>query len=233
MLYAATAQRIRTEPLIDCVLTQLRIGRVQGAGNLTCRGCPRVAVPLLEPFTRELQACSSVVLQGVPDFRPDFPAVSRGYSSRVREGKTVAMLLNQFKTGSAASSLVGSSRDGLVLRQLRKMGKSESLQVKAAARESSKGGWLESAGAKLEKVGGFLERTLHNDGTTTVVLDPNMEQYKGKAVIMKKLLELDLIDRGADLADDASELFRGKHATVQLVSPDIDPGMLHSVHFLM
>ncbi|KAG0604154.1 hypothetical protein M758_10G149300 [Ceratodon purpureus] len=132
------------------------------------------------------------------------------------------MLLNQFKTGSNASSLVGSSRDGLVLTQVRKTRKSETLQVKATTGEPKKG-WLESASTRLEKVGGFLEKKLGGDGTSTAVLDPNMVEYKGKAMIMKKLLQLDLIDRAADLADDASELFLGKHVTIQLVSTETDP----------
>jgi hypothetical protein len=131
------------------------------------------------------------------------------------------MLLNQFQAGSNASSLLSSqSRDALVLGRVRRAG--ERLQVKAAASDPRKN-WLESASSRLEKVGGFLEKKLHGDGISTAVLDPNTVEYEGTVLIMKKLLQLDLIDRGADLADDASELFLGKHVTIQLVSTDIDP----------
>ena len=55
----------------------------------------------------------------------------------------------------------------------------------------------------------------------------NMVVYKGTIVVMKKILMLDLMDRAADLQDDASELL-GKHISVQLVGNEVDP----SKHFL-
>ncbi|KAG0557308.1 hypothetical protein KC19_11G118900 [Ceratodon purpureus] len=50
----------------------------------------------------------------------------------------------------------------------------------------------------------------------------NMVVYKGTIVVMKKILMLDLMDRAADLQDDASELL-GKHISVQLVGNEVDP----------
>jgi len=92
-------------------------------------------------------------------------------------------------------------------------------------RASAKEGWLETATSKLEAVGGFLEKKLHgSNGQTTA---PGVDQvvYKGTATIMKKLLGLDVIDRGADVGDDTSELLLGKRIRIQLVSTEIDPSM--------
>jgi hypothetical protein len=50
---------------------------------------------------------------------------------------------------------------------------------------------------------------------------PDMVVYQGKVTIMKKLLALDLMDRRADIQDDASEL-RGKKVSLQLVSNEVD-----------
>lgn len=133
------------------------------------------------------------------------------------------MLLSQFKTGSSASSfsrgVSSGSREFFVLGKARNMKKA--LEVKATASE----GWLESASHKLEAVGGFIEKTFHRGSSTKAPLGDDVVEYKGTAMIMKKLLKLDLIDRRADLVDDASEIFLGRRVTVQLVSTQIDASM--------
>ena len=129
------------------------------------------------------------------------------------------MLLSQnFKSvGSAASSFRG-NRDGFVSSRSRNMKKT--MEIRASQKE----GWRETATSKLEAVGGFLARTLHGGTVHTAAPGKDEVVYKGTATIVKKLELLDLIDQGADLQDDASELF-GKRVTIQLVSTEIDPSM--------
>lgn len=119
--------------------------------------------------------------------------------------------------GSAASTFRGTAprESVVVLRSARTtMKKAQEL------RASSKEGWLETASSKLEAVGGYLEKKLQGDKPP---LGPDEVLYKGTAIVMKKLKVLDLIDRVADLQDDASELVRGKRVSVQLVSAEVDP----------
>lgn len=142
----------------------------------------------------------------------------------------VDMLLNQFRTGAAASALQGTGRDGLVrngaVAAARK--RRVSLQVRATSSSAADGAgsWLSKStglGSNIgNKVGGFVDNVLHGSGTPK---DGNeMVVYKGTVVIMKKIFKLDLIDRGADLMDDTSDLL-GKKVSFQLVSDEIDPSM--------
>jgi hypothetical protein len=55
--------------------------------------------------------------------------------------------------------------------------------------------------------------------------DPNNVHLKATVVISKKLLQLDLVDRVADLQDDASEVL-GHKVSITLVSTKIDPRTL-------
>ena len=130
------------------------------------------------------------------------------------------MLLNQFKTGSfAASSLGGSRGSAAVLRKVRDMGKPETVKVTASSgsESASSPGWLET---NLGKVSSFVDKKLHGDGSGAA--SPGTVEYKGTAVAVKKLKVLDVVDRIADVQDDASELL-GKRISIQLMSSEIDP----------
>ncbi|KAG0628128.1 hypothetical protein M758_1G003100 [Ceratodon purpureus] len=129
------------------------------------------------------------------------------------------MLLNPFKTGATStSSLRGAStaRNGVVVR---KFCRPELVQIRAMAGEGE--GRLQSSTKSMSgklgsMVGSVLGRSKSDNG------NQGMVKYKGTIVVMKKLLALDLMDRRADIQDDASEL-RGKHISVQLVGNDVDP----------
>ncbi len=133
----------------------------------------------------------------------------------------MATLLNQFKTGIAASTLRG-SRDSVVVRKARSLGRSESLQVRATT-SAGGAGWSQSASSKIGKVGSYVDEKLRGQPSTD--RSSEIVKYKGTAVLMKKLKLLDLMDRVADAQDDASEILRGKKVTVQLMSNEIDQSM--------
>jgi lipoxygenase len=130
----------------------------------------------------------------------------------------MATLLNQFKTGIAASTLRG-SRDSVVVRKARSLRRSESLQVRATT-SAGGAGWSQSASSKIGKVGSYVDEKLRGQASTD--RSSEIVKYKGTAVLMKKLKLLDLTDRVADAQDDASEILRGKKVTVQLMSNEID-----------
>jgi hypothetical protein len=135
------------------------------------------------------------------------------------------MLLSQFKTGAAASALQGVGRDAALLRSGVATTRRVSLGVRASAGAEG-AGWLESSSQGIgSRLGGLANSLFGSNKDTTQEKGAgnsgDMVTYKGKAVIMKKLWKLDLIDRGADLADDASEL-RGKRVIFQLISDDVD-----------
>jgi hypothetical protein len=116
------------------------------------------------------------------------------------------MLLNDFKTGVASSAAASSSLRGLRTRNgvaVRKL-----VPVRATA-----------AGGDAGKVRGAFSTILGL--STKEAHGPDMVVYQGKVTIMKKLLALDLMDRRADIQDDASEL-RGKKVSLQLVSNEVD-----------
>lgn len=72
--------------------------------------------------------------------------------------------------------------------------------------------------SKIGKMETYVKKTLNGRDSLSAV------EYFGTAVVMKKLKVLDLIDRVADVEDDASEAIFGKHVSVQLVSTDLlDP----------
>ncbi|KAG0566624.1 hypothetical protein KC19_7G078400 [Ceratodon purpureus] len=132
------------------------------------------------------------------------------------------MLLTQLKcTGSSASAFNG-ARDGFVARKPM-LQQPVSLQVRATTSEQPSAGWLESVASKIGQVGGYVTGTKPNGHATEFVAGGDMVTYYGKAVIMKKLKVLDLMDRIADIQDDASELLGGKHVSVQLISAEKDP----------
>ena len=134
------------------------------------------------------------------------------------------MLLTQLKcTGSSASAFNG-ARDGFVARKPM-LQQPVSLQVRATTSEQPSAGWLESVASKIGQVGGYVTGTKPNGHATEFVAGGDMVTYYGKAVIMKKLKVLDLMDRIADIQDDASELLGGKHVSVQLISAEKDPSM--------
>ncbi|KAG0566641.1 hypothetical protein KC19_7G078500 [Ceratodon purpureus] len=127
------------------------------------------------------------------------------------------MLLNRLNISSATSTLRGTS-DGFVVRQRgRFSSEPKLLQVRAAISDSG-AGWFES---KVGKVGSYVDKKSHTghgneDGE-------EMVHFKGTAVIIKKLKVLDVVDRIADIQDDASEILGGKHVSVQLISNEFHP----------
>jgi hypothetical protein len=131
------------------------------------------------------------------------------------------MLLQQFKTRSAAPTLCSEFSDGFMVRKARSLGRPESLQVRASTSPEGTG-WLDSASMAFGEVATYVEKKI---GEVKDEFSHEVVDYFGTAVIMKKLKMLDLIDRVADIQDDTSELVGGKHVTVQLVSTDIDPRM--------
>lgn len=134
------------------------------------------------------------------------------------------MLLTPLKcAGSSASTFLG-ARDGFVVRNERLQRSVQPLQVRAAAPSDQPGtGWLAST------VGSLTGKT-RNGQASKFVQSADMVTYSGKAVIMKKLKVLDLMDRVADAQDDASEVLAGKHVSVQLVSNEVDPSMTSAKH---
>ncbi|KAG0560102.1 hypothetical protein KC19_10G154500 [Ceratodon purpureus] len=131
------------------------------------------------------------------------------------------MLLNQFKTGSVAASTLGGSRgSAVVLRKVKNMGKPETVKATASGSEGAASpGWLET---NLGKATSYVDKKLHSDGSGAKGAS-DMVEYKGTAVVVKKLKMLDLIDRVADAQDDAAELLQGKKVSIQLMSGEIDP----------
>lgn len=122
------------------------------------------------------------------------------------------MLLNLFKTGTVAST--PACRNGAFVRKSSRCGRPEPLQVRASA--SAEGaGWLKSASSKLGKIVEKKVQGPSKEGVGETVT------FKGTAVIVKKLKLFDVMDRVADIQDDASEL-RGKKVTFQLVSSEVD-----------
>ena len=133
------------------------------------------------------------------------------------------MLLNQFKTGSVAAPTLGGSRgSAVVLRKVKNMGKPETVKATASGSEGAASpGWLET---NLGKATSYVDKKLHSDGSGAKGAS-DMVEYKGTAVVVKKLKMLDLIDRVADAQDDAAELLQGKKVSIQLMSGEIDPSM--------
>ena len=129
--------------------------------------------------------------------------------------------------GSAASAFCG-SRDGFVARPRGGQRPVSTLQVRATTSEQRGAGWLESVVSTIGQVGSYVDKKLHSQ-SKDVVPGGDMVTYKGTATIMKKLKVLDLMDRVADMQDDASEVFGGKHVSVQLVSNEIDPSMIVAI----
>ncbi|KAG0603020.1 hypothetical protein M758_10G059600 [Ceratodon purpureus] len=128
---------------------------------------------------------------------------------------------------SAASGLqAGEGRNGLVGRDgVRKSGvrRVKVVQVRANAGDGAGRSSSSSSGSAatsiFNRVGSFLNRDRVEQQGAEVGGDKVV--YKGTFTIMKKLAMLDLMDRGADLQDDATELM-GKRVTVQLVSTEVD-----------
>src|SRR4051794_14794038 len=114
------------------------------------------------------------------------------------------MLLSQFKTGAAASALQGVGRDAALLRSGVATTRRVSLGVRASSGAEG-AGWLESSSQGIgSRLGGLANSLFGSNKESTQEKGAgnsgDMVTYKGKAVIMKKLWGLDLIDRGADLA---------------------------------
>jgi lipoxygenase len=134
------------------------------------------------------------------------------------------MLLNQLRC-SAGSSAFWGARDGFVVSRPRLPRSVTSLQVRATTSEQQpSAGWLQSVASKIGQVGSLLEKRLHGvDVAEPTTPAGDTVTYVGTAVIMKKLQVLDIMDRVADMQDDASEVLGGKHVSVQLISTEINP----------
>lgn len=138
------------------------------------------------------------------------------------------MLLNQaFKTGGlsvgAGSSTITRRSDAFEVslnpgRRVAPM--SKPVRASSATGGESSPGWLES---KMDKVTRFVGQKLHGDGKSAASATEPTVEYNGTAIVVKKLTQLDIVDRVADLKDDASEMLQGKHVSVQLMSGTIDP----------
>lgn len=119
---------------------------------------------------------------------------------------------------SVTSALQGEGRNGLVGRTVvRRSTRKESVQLRANAGEGA--GRSSASTGLFGRVGSIL-----NGARAKEAVGKDMVVYKGTITIMKKLAMLDLMDRGADLQDDASELM-GNRVTVTLVSDAVEPSM--------
>ena len=130
-----------------------------------------------------------------------------------------------------ASALHGEGREGLVGRSGRMRSvvpRPALVQVRASAGDWS-GRSVGTLSGMLGRVGSFFDRSQQQAQKGADEAD--MVVYKGKITIMKKLMMLDLMDGGADLQDDASELL-GNRVTVQLVSNEVDPSMSNLPAFI-
>lgn len=85
-------------------------------------------------------------------------------------------------------------------------------------------GWFQklvsTSNSEIGKMETYVREKLFHGGGDSL----SAVEYTGTAVVMKKLKVFDLIDRVADVEDDASEAIIGKHVSVQLVSTELlDP----------
>jgi len=130
-----------------------------------------------------------------------------------------------FKIGSAAAStlLLGSSRDGVLVRKGRSMPRR--LQVKRVTTSARGAGWLQSR--ESSKIGRVVARSYNVNeklrGQASTDRSTEVVRYKGTALLMKKLK----MDGVADdtVSEDVLLLLREKKVvmTVQLMSNEIDP----------
>jgi hypothetical protein len=128
--------------------------------------------------------------------------------------------------GAAAGTLqAGEGRNGLVGRERGTRSTAGRVRVGQVRANAGDGAGRSSAQTGLfGRVGSFLSRdNAQQQQQRGAEIGSDMVVYKGTITIMKKLAMLDLMDRGADFQDDASELFQGNRVTVQLISTEVDP----------